>query len=831
MPVVCGLSLCAFADLSYSGHMRYGAVSNPPVLLTLVNPGRPKARRAAREEKKSMTRKAKRARKAPRKATRRGRRNEGAKPLTAKQIAAREAASKRKAERQGAVAGAKAAKQEVKSEIQKLQEQISALKGKMPTVRGVVGARKAATAEERAARAATKQAEKDAKASEKAAKKAEREAKAAASQSRFVLAEAKRVMGVGKRGKGGRITKRGGKRRAAMLTQEQLLALARLKGAARTQALKTMRKGILKREVWAARPKKRAKGARRTAAAWGKQMRAAGRTAERMPAWPAGRVKPPKPPAPRKGYEAVRHLVALDPWRPYVKGKGTPGWYWQPPRSGGMKYHKNPKRRHYRRNAGIIARITRGAKKFLGIKGGKKGRRNPGMMPILRDVAAGTGAFISGRLLGNLAKRSGWFGSFEQYTPFGASMVNLLAMHMLSTRVKGLVNVRGALMVGAGVQLVETAIDAFAPAVVNDFFDRPGGLGADLNVYEAALQGDLGYSGYDLGASDDELLAAVAGMGEYVALEDDMGEYVSTGEMGEYLLPADDDMGEYLLEGADDELADEVLADDEIEQLIGGEDDLAEELTEMGDEVLADELVEMGDDLGDDLGDLGATAAPPPPSIVSVSSDVPASVRKRGPRAVMHWRRMQARRGTAAMRRAAILARQGGHPAGAKPGQILTGTDSGGIFGRMAAAPKSASGLTAAKLRANVRKVIPAATAATGAAPGTPAHFATVASAVQKQVGVAVPPAATLAAYRAETAGPAAAVAAARKARTHRMLTQKGTKARVVVRRGVGGMVEFSRPTTKRALLQPRVRSVYDAPVKEDEQGIFKGDIFSGDRV
>jgi len=53
----------------------------------------------------------------------------------------------------------------------------------------------------------------------------------------------------------------------------------------------------------------------------------------------------------------------------------------------------------------------------------------------------------------------------------------------------------------------------------------------------------------------------------------------------------------------------------------------------------------------------------------------------------------------------------------------------------------------------------------------------------------------------------------------------------VVVRRGVGGMIEVTRPTTKRALVQPRIRSVFEKPAKELEQGVFRGDIFSGERV
>ena len=170
------------------------------------------------------------------------------------------------------------------------------------------------------------------------------------------------------------------------------------------------------------------------------------------------------------------------------------------------------------------------------------------------------------------------------------------------------------------------------------------------------------------------------------------------------------------------------------------------------------------------------------------------------------------------MRRAGKIARGSGHPAGAKKGQIVTGTTSGGVFGRMAAAPKKP---TAPKVRAFVRKAV----MKTPGTPGTPAHFAQVHAKVKGAIGP-MPAAASLVAYRAETAGPKAALRTAR-----RMGVIKGPKARAIVKRGTGGMWEVTRPTTKRALTQPRVRSVYEKPSKEDEQGVFKGDIFSGDRI
>jgi hypothetical protein len=791
--------------------MRYGATENP-LLLTLVNPGKP-SRRGAQKEKVSMA-KAKR-----RKASKSRKRNPS--PFTpeqqAKAAATRAAKSAaRKAATDQTKALVKQSKAETQAKLDALKAQIAELKGKKVTVKGALKATKEATRAAKQAKKAQADVEKLRTGLEKRMVQVEKSAKKTKRQERSALVEASRLMGIGRVGKKGKRVKRGGKRRAGTLTAAQLTQLAGLTGAARTAAIKKARKQIMKAEMTASRPKRRGKSARRKAAAWGKQMQALGQVAESMPTTRMT-PRPPKPSAPRPGYEGVRHLAALDAWRPYVKGKGTPGWYWTPPRSGGFKYHKNPK---HSRRGGIVASTMASIKKFFGLK---KGKRNPSTgTEILKNAIAGTGAFVTGRLIGNLATRSGWFGGYEKYTPVGASVVNVLIMHLASGRVSGLQPYRTALLTGAGIQLVETVIDAFAPANVNALFDRPGGMGADLNVYEAALQDDLGYSGYGM-ASDEELLAGVD-MGEYLLpAEEDMGEYLSTGEMGEYVSLNDDDMGEYVaMSGSEDELADEA-----INELMGAQDDLAEELTEMGDEVLADEVLaddmaddlgdELGDDLGDDLGyDLGADAAPAPaPSIVA---NVPENVRKRGPRAIAAYRNSLRRRQTAAQRKAAALARAAGHPAGAAKGQILTGTTSGGVFGQMAAAPKTPA--AAAKIRAATRKVIPRV----GGAVGTPAHFAQVQAKVAQATGAT--PAAALVAYRAETAGPQAALRAAR-----RMGVAKGAKARVVVRRGTGGMLEFTRPTTKRALVQPRTRSVYDKPLKEDEQGVFKGDIFSGDRI
>jgi hypothetical protein len=733
-------------------------------------------------------------------------------PFTPAQLEkARATRAAKSAERAAATAQTKALVKQQKAETQAkldaLKAEIASIRGKKPTVKGALKATKEATRAAKQAKKAQAGVEKLRTGLEKRMAQVEKAAKKTKTQEKRVLSEAKRVMGIGRIGKAGKRIKHGGKRRAGALTAAQLTQLAGLSGAARTAAIKKARKQIMKAEMAASRPKRRGKAARRTAAAWGKQMRAAGMIAERMPAWPAGRARPPKPTAPRAGFEGVRHLAALDSWRPYVKGKGTPGWYWTPPRTGGFKYHKNPKKRG---GKSIISSTLSGIKKFFGIK---KGKRNPSTgAEILKNAVAGTGAFVTGRLIGNLAARSGWFsGSYEKYVPVASSVVNVLVMHLASGKVDGLKPYRTALLTGAGIQLVETMIDAFAPANVNALFDRPGGMGADLNVYEAALQDDLGYGM----ASDEELLAGVDDMGEYLLpAEEDMGEYLSTEEdMSEYV-SLNDDMGEYVsLSGSEDELADEA-----INELMGAQDDLAEELTEMGDEVLADEVLadDMADDLGDDLGyDLGAEAAPAPaPFVVAV----PENVRKRGAKAVAAYRRAMSRKQTAAQRKAARLARASGHPAGGAKGQILTGVASGGVFGQMAAAPKKPA--VASKVRWATRRAIPRVTGAVG----TPAHFAQVQAQVAQATGA--PPAAALVAYRAETAGPQAALRAAR-----RMGVVKGPKARVIVRRGTGGMLEFTRPTTKRALHQPRVRSVYEKPLKEDEQGVFKGDIFSGDRI
>jgi hypothetical protein len=773
--------------------MRYGAVENP-VLLTLVNPGRPRRKK----ESTSMA-KAKKSRKRAKKTTRRMRGWRSNAPMTPEQ-------------RLEALAKGREKGKAKRAELAAAQAAWEAQVGESPA------ARERRLKKEKREKAAAKR---GVRAGAAAGKKLTAEVKELGKKQ----AEIKRILGtLLKTSK----KDRGGARRAAAFMQRSdasalikpmMKLLAVPKGARRAVVLPGMEKSLRKalspiirsalrgelRATQAERVGKRGRresramssAAKATTQKWIKEQiekgvakMGSGRkgrpTRDEWMAQMAGYAGPyvAKPGGPLAGLDKRKHLVALDAWRPYWPGKGVPGWHWTPARPGKLSYRKNPKSR------GILGKI----KSFFSIKGAsRKGRKNPAG-EIAKNALAGTGAFILGRLMGNLANRSGWFGGYERYAPVGASLVNVLVVNMAADRVKGLTPYKTALLTGAGIQLVETAIDAFAPPKLNSLFDRPGGLGADLNVYEAALQDDLGYSDYDLGASDEELLAAAAGMGEYV-------------QMGEYLLPADedmsDDLGEYVEMGeyvamSDDELAADDEANDEIDQLVG-EDELADEV--LADEVLADD---MGDDMGDDLG---AEPAPPPPFADSAPAPKPA---------------IRRRKLTPAVRKAKVLARRTGHPAGAAKGRVLTGTQTGGIFGTMAAAPKAT--VAAPQIRVAVKQIA----AATPGVVGTPAHFAAVHANVQKAVGAPVPAPATLVAYRAETVGPQAALSAARKAR--RALTARGPKARVIVRRGTGGMIEVSRPTTKRALVQPKVRSVFAKPLKEDEQGIFKGDIFAPGR-
>lgn len=769
--------------------MRYGATPNP-VLLTLVNPGKPKrtgkakakhvsvpskaarkaavaaARKVARvaakrvavaevkkavrkasrgtakatmKENRSMTKK--RTRKAPKRA--RGHRN----PMSAEERAAKAAARKTaKAEaaktRKAAVAAAREASKEAVAAAKKAAaDQIKALRQQ---VKDAQSAAQAARVAKRTKKAEDKKARADARAAKKEAKATKKLVR----EQGKAMREAVRGLAIPVRGKGGKITRRRGKQLAKRISPEQLAAMAVMTPAERKRVVKSIQRAYGKE-----------KGAVKRVKRVVKQFKS-GPRAEKMPKWKnrdfARFPVPAMPSAPRAGMSGKRHLVTMDAWRPYVKGKGVPGWYYQPAtalQSEHFKYKKNPGRKHrksHKGGKGIVGSI----KRFFSVKGGK-GRKNPAFkatgLEILKNAAAGTGTFITGRLLGNLAARSGWFGGYERYVPVAASLANVLAVHMASDKVTGFKPYRAAMLTGAGIQLVEVLIDVFAPANVNALFDRPGGMGADLNVYEAALQG------YDLGATDEELLAA-AGMGEYLLpAEDDMGEYLLSEEteddVAEYIALSDD-VGEYVALSDEDDMADEVLAD-----MMG--DDLA-------DAALADDLAD--DMLADDLADEVLADAPaPPPSIVR----------------------------TPAVRRARRLARGSGHPAGS--GKVLTGVPTGGIFGQMAAQKPTVGGL--------VKKVA----AVTPGTPGTPAHFAKVHAAVKKVAPVS--PQQTLVAYKKAN------------------MVKYGPKPRVIVKRGVGGMVEIVRPTTKRALTQPPVRSVYQKPITETEQGVFGGDIFSGKRV
>lgn len=775
--------------------MRYGATPNP-VLLTLVNPGKPrraskaKAKKPAKKSAKTATpkrvpvpslearvaaKKAARdavrdARRAMRKVAvaeakkyarslrdarqaatmkenvsmagrkhRKGHRNP---KMTAEERAAKAAARKTaKAEasktRKEAVAAARqASKDAIAAAKKSADDQIKALRQQ------VKDARKAA-ADARIAKRTKKAEDKKARADARAAKKEAKAAKKAVREQGKAMREAVRGLAIPVRGKGGKITRRRGKQLAKRITPKQLAAMAGMTPAERKKVVKSIQRAYGKEKGAAKRGKRLTKAFK------------AGPRAEKMPKWRnrdfARFPVPAMPTAPRAGAGNKRHLVTLDAWRPYVKGKGVPGWYYQPEtelQSAHFKYKKNPGRKGRKggRKSGLVGSI----KRFFAIKGGK-GRRNPAKatgLEILKNAAAGTATFVTGRLVGNLAARSGWFGGYERYVPVAASIANVLAVHMASAKVTGFAPYRAAMLTGAGIQLVEVLIDAFAPANVNALFDRPGGMGADLNVYEAALQDDL--------ASDADLLAA-AGMGEYMLpAEDDLSEYLLSEEpeddVAEYVaLNDDDDVAEYVALN-DDDMADEVLAD-----MMG--DDLA-------DEALADDLADSA--LADDLADEVLADAPAPP---------PAVVRARR------------------------LAKGSGHPAG-RPGKVLTSTPSGGIFGQMAAT-KAGSPLTS---------TVKAVAARVPGRPGTPAHFAKV-HAVTKRVAGPVSPQQTLVAYKKAN------------------MAKYGKKPRVIVRRGIGGMVEIIRPTTKRALSQPPVRSVYSKPVNEVEQGVFRGDIFSGQRV
>ena len=165
----------------------------------------------------------------------------------------------------------------------------------------------------------------------------------------------------------------------------------------------------------------------------------------------------------------------------------------------------------------------------------------------LAGVAAG---FFGARIAANLASRATFVpASVAPYAPMLAQLLAGVGVFAIGQKVKALNEYQGPALAGVGLSIFEAVLTRFAPVAAQPYIQQPDpGLGADLDVYEAALRGTL--------LDDDTAMSVLEAQ--------DMGEYVAE-PLSEYVAEPLDGMGEYI----EEELA-EYFADDGSDGVLNG---------------------------------------------------------------------------------------------------------------------------------------------------------------------------------------------------------------------------------------------------------------------
>ena len=206
---------------------------------------------------------------------------------------------------------------------------------------------------------------------------------------------------------------------------------------------------------------------------------------------------------------------------------------------------KNPRRG--RRKASLWKGMKRGPSGRF-VRNGPMGYWDTTKDVVMRTVKplAGTAVgFFGSRLAANLASRATFVPvSVQPYTPLIAHLLAGVGVYIAGQKVKGLKEYQGPALAGVGLSIVEMVLNRYAPATVQSYVGAPDpGLGANLDVYEAALSGAV--------LDDDTAMSVLEAqdMGEYIA--EPMGEYFAE-PMGEYV---EEDLSEYFATDDDDPLS------------------------------------------------------------------------------------------------------------------------------------------------------------------------------------------------------------------------------------------------------------------------------------